>query len=162
MSHARRGARDARLRGLLDSQHVVDQERAALRRGSQAWVAATDELQAINGELMHLAGAAENPPEDLHPRLQLDLEARPEDDQEFRSSVVRCVRQAVLARASEGMAARTADRLDSSGRTIGSALAAMDQAQATLRRRYPGAVLDAWGSATTTLSVLADRDGAVA
>lgn len=158
----RLASRDERLLRLLGSQRRQDARRGALSRGSREWEEATVELEQLNTELMHLASPVGAALEQLAGALDLDLDCRPEEDDEFRGSVLRSVREAMRARASDQLVARSADRLDASAARMESALAAIAQAEAGLRARYPEAVLDAWTSADCTLSVLADRDGQVA
>jgi hypothetical protein len=136
--------------------------RASLPRGSASWNDATTTLETLNDQVRHYAATGSLPPEPLGNEVDLELDSRPEEDLAFRDSVITCVRQTLLAQVTEGLAARSVDRLDTSEATVRATRSLIDRVEARLRVDYPSAVLDAWSSNRTTISLIAERDGLVA
>lgn len=153
---------EPRLLRLFRAQHREDVSRARLSRGTVAWDDATTRLDTLNRQLRHLASTGTLPRERLSGQLDLELDSRPEEDLAFRNSVVACVRQTVLARLTEDLAARSRDRLDASEAKVRATQSLLDRIEARLRADYPGATFDARASTRTTISLVAERDGLIA
>jgi len=136
--------------------------RAALSRGTEAWDAATTRLDALNDQLFYLASTGTLPREPLGYELDLELDSRPEEDLAFRESVVTSVRQAVLAKVTEDLAARSLERVRATDAWVRATLSLVERVVGRLRAEYPAATFDARVSSPTTISVIAERDGLIA
>jgi len=151
-----------RLLRLVRAQHRQDVTRARLARGSRAWDDATTSLESLNDQVFNLASAGILPTESLGYDLDLELDSRPEEDLAFHDSVVACVRQVVVGRVTDRLAARSADRLRASEAIVRATTALLELVGASLRRQYPEASFAMSASGRTTIRLIAERDGLIA
>lgn len=150
---------------LLREQRRLIAVRAALPRNSAEFTEATHDLDEINQQIMLVAGAGSTTREDVGAGITLALDSRPQDDPEFRASVVDSVQRAISAAARDHLMDRAEQRLATSQQLAARTDAVIAAAQASLRRLYPGATLDRTDDeepGDEALSVLAEREGRIA
>lgn len=133
-------------------------------RGSPGWQESSDRLDEINLRIVHLVDFGTERPDPIGLGLNVVLDSRPEDDLGFRSSVVSCVRAAVLAPTTDGLSASSMELIASAEERTRRAARLVAAAQAALRTGYPHATIKAADDPEQSDAIMlqADREGRVA
>jgi hypothetical protein len=155
-----------RLIALLHAQRSEAARRSREVRGTPSWSEASDRLDELNDQIMHVGSFGSLTRETVGRGLELDLDSRPVDDVPFRRHVVDSIRNAVIATRDERTAMAAPDRPPATAERVSQTRALVRRAEAEIHELYPDASLEAdpnrTGQESGAIFMRADRDGAVA
>jgi hypothetical protein len=160
--------RIAALLALLHAQRDEVERRAALERDTKEWIEASEILDEINAQIMHLAEFGTPRREAIGNGDELDLDSRPVGDVAFRRCVVDSVRKAAHLAAQDRIVNRTTTVLLDAEERIARAEQLIADAQQAIRNRYPNATVEGQavgspdGFNAELYTIRADREGQVA